>query len=1174
MEKVLDTALEPGVLFLLKTLQPSSLYQMASKSIFLKGFEDYKGGRLHSLVWQENQRILKASLAETTPRVVTFFVRDKDLRHTCDCPEWQLQTQCRHVICVLLSLLNLITPGWFRQPNQDENRLQSLKAVLLRNQAVTNRKPSQKQKRKKTPRNVVSRKKTETPEVLEVVIESKGDYPAVFLRRGGRVVDILSGLPENLSVFTYRYHSDQSLRDSFFRHLNHFPSQYPLIFEGRLAQLRLRWDPELIYQSKTTLNVSGAFVEIQACVFLDDVLCEQTERFWDFVVNLETGVLGRVRDRAGWGLFDHLDRLFRSSALTPLERLDEVEDQRLSGREWIVPDAHFKVPLKTFQSIQLNITQKVLDDTLSHLVLKVDGKPVSYKASQHEHRLSIDSRQGETTVLRTECRIGDSVGVTTGHTFSFFTDIHTLGFPNALRAIKRLTVLYQTFFLLFKIKEKEQALEVIKKALSNGDFTEYAVKRSARDLLKRCFASLQDKDVRLHFSAGDWFIAPNEKEKEVLLYKIPFECFGPKIFREMTRYHEISLSTKQLDAELSHLHVQCQSVGIALYYQGKPVQTVRWDFAFDARKRRGIDWFELRPEIRSNGVKVPDAVWQKLLQGHGIVETDESIQIVDANAQKIIDALALIYTQPKIDTREKREIVKIPRMQLLDWVMLRKEGVEIRLSEEDEDLIQRLTQLEKIDQITTPVKLIATLRPYQKEGLDWLAFLYQHRFGAILADDMGLGKTLQAISLLAALKEGCIPSQPGSEKRPHLIVVPPTLLFNWEQELSRFYPDLSLYPYFGKDRRMRFKGYDIVLTTYAIVRRDIIKLKEIPFHVIIFDEAQMVKNIYAETTGAVRKLKGLFSLVMTGTPLENHLGEYYSLIDLCLPGLLGEYDQFKSQLKLADSPMLEILIRRTRPFVLRRMKEAVLDDLPPKIETNIYLSLTGEQKTIYQQTVSLISSQINRAYRDKTSGQAKIIALTAIMKLRQLCVSPRLVSPDFKTKSAHSPKITFLIEQLQALYAEGHSALVFSQFTRALDLLEEALASTKLPYSRLDGSTPTLKRKNLVQTFQEESTPSVFLLSLRAGGQGLNLTKASYVFHLDPWWNPAVENQASDRVHRIGQKQNVSITRILMRHTIEEKMMELKKKKSALYEAVMGGEDQKGQAYPLSKTDFDFLLET
>jgi len=391
--------------------------------------------------------------------------------------------------------------------------------------------------------------------------------------------------------------------------------------------------------------------------------------------------------------------------------------------------------------------------------------------------------------------------------------------------------------------------------------------------------------------------------------------------------------------------------------------------------------------------------------------------------------------------------------------------------------------------------------------------------------------------------------------------------------LVAFTRKLKCYQYVGKDRIAEFSAYDVVLTTYALVRRDINELKKHSFHVIIFDEAQAVKNIYADTTSAVRQLNGLFKLVMTGTPLENHLGEYYSLIDLALPGLLGEYDDFKSQIKLDDSPFLQVLIRRTRPFVLRRLKDSVLKELPPKVESDIYLDLTNEQKTLYQQTVALISSKINNAYREKTSAQAKIIALTAILKLRQICISPRLLHPEADSNKNHSPKMIFLLNQLQELREEGHSALVFSQFTRSLDLLEAELRPASIPFYRLDGSTPTKKRKHLVKEFQEGETPSVFLLSLKAGGQGLNLTKASYVFHLDPWWNPAVENQASDRAHRIGQIQKVSITRILMRHTIEEKMMVLKKKKLALYDAVMGDTQKGGNAYTISKSDFDFLLE-
>lgn len=524
-----------------------------------------------------------------------------------------------------------------------------------------------------------------------------------------------------------------------------------------------------------------------------------------------------------------------------------------------------------------------------------------------------------------------------------------------------------------------------------------------------------------------------------------------------------------------------------------------------------------------------------------------------------------------------KEIVRVPRLQILDWIYLRNMGVKVRLSKEDEGLIERLNRFEKIEQRAIPENLAADLRHYQREGYYWLSFLYEHRFGACLADDMGLGKTIQGITLLAGIKEGKVKSV-CHVNCPNLLVLPPTLLFNWENEIRRFYPDLKMHLYTGIERSMEFGESDVVLTTYGLVRRDIQKLKEIQFNVIVFDEAQAVKNIYADTTGAVRQLKGYFKLTMTGTPVENHLGEYYSILDLSLPGLLGEYDDFKSYIKMdASSPALagagsniDLLLRRTRPFVLRRTKEKILKELPPKIESDIYLELTDKQKALYKKTVEMVKSTIDEAYHSKTAAQAQIIALTAILKLRQLCVSPMLLDP---TIDEPSPKIEFLIGKLRELMEEGHSALVFSQFTSFLNILEEELRRHSLSFCRLDGSTVVGKRKKLVEDFQNGDGASIFLLSLKAGGQGLNLTKASYVFHLDPWWNPAVENQASDRAHRIGQKNRVSIMRILMRHTIEEKMMELKKKKLELYKTVMECSVGTRKGLSVSKRDFDYLLE-
>jgi non-specific serine/threonine protein kinase len=308
---------------------------------------------------------------------------------------------------------------------------------------------------------------------------------------------------------------------------------------------------------------------------------------------------------------------------------------------------------------------------------------------------------------------------------------------------------------------------------------------------------------------------------------------------------------------------------------------------------------------------------------------------------------------------------------------------------------------------------------------------------------------------------------------------------------------------------------------------------------------------------------------MTGTPLENHLGEYFSVIDLSLPGLLGDYDDFKTELKRMQGDAMDRLLRRTRPFILRRTKAQVLHDLPPKIESEVFLDLTDRQKALYRQTVAQIRSTIDEAYQTRTSAQAQIIALTAILKLRQICLSPRLLT---KREEEPSPKLNFLMEKLPMLLDEGHSALVFSQFTEFLNIVQEACDRHAIPYHRLDGSTSLTARKARVRAFQSGERAGVFLLSLKAGGQGLNLTKATYVFHLDPWWNPAVESQASDRAHRIGQQRTVSIVRLLMRHSIEEKMIALKQQKLDLYEAVMRGTVRGAGQGVLTRADFEFLL--
>jgi len=1165
MNKRARVSKDPEILKRLRTLQPSTLYLITSKALFLLGFNDYIEERLQSFTWNEDMSVLCASLRDGVSYPVRLSLRGQSLQTECPCPEWGPEFQCKHVICTLVTLINLLSPKIYFQARHTPLRLRNLRSSLLGGKVA----PSEEEGFVLDDDAMPDRKMGGLRD-YRIVIESIDDYPAIYIQSKGRVISSPINLPQGLSVFTYRYFSDRSLQERLTAYLGQFGNQTPLVFVSDAGTFPIQWDPSLIYQTKTELHATGDAVEIQALCLHGNTLVEKVERFWNFVVNPETGTLGRATKTEGWRLYDKIDGCFKPS---PSDfGGDSSESPWQMQQEQMVRNRHFRITKKTFRSFQLNFAQDKLKEIRDDLVFRVDGRIVSPMEGQQRYALTIVPSPGGTLILRAESRFGNMKGEPTAPTFSFFAAIGDTKLPAPLRALKRQAHLCNTFFELIAKCNKANAVKAIGLALSNDDFVQYSVKSAARDLLKRHFSAFAEQDLRLWLGEAGWCLAANDKEKEAALYHIPFNFFGVKIFKEMPKYSEMTVPAQELYAQLPHLYSALKAADIELCYGGSPVASVQWEFSFDATRSSGIDWFEIKPEIRADGVLVDEKVWRDLLQQQGRVEREGALQIVDAQTQSILKTLSLIYKRAGKSDRMKKEIVRVPNLQILDWIALRKEGVRVTLSPEDEALIGGLTQFDQIDRIAAPRHLQAKLRPYQQEGLDWLAFLYRHRFGACLADDMGLGKTLQALSLLAAIKEKILPAFAREEAGPHLIVVPPSLLFNWESEIARFYPRLKIAYYAGKDRTLDFKDADLVLTTYSIVRRDIDRLKEVSFHVIVFDEAQAVKNLYAAVTGAVRQLRGRFKLVVTGTPLENHIGEYYSLIDLCLPGLLGEYDRFKSQIKVPDSPMLDILMQRTRPFMLRRIKEAILKELPPKIETDIYLELTPRQKGLYQKTVAGIKPKIQEAYQNKSDAQAKIIALTAILKLRQLCISTHLVDADPEYRSQHSPKMKFLVNQLEELLQEGHSALVFSQFTSALDLLEEDLGPTRIPYFRLDGSTPTQQRKKIVLRFQESETPSIFLLSLKAGGQGLNLTKATYVFHLDPWWNPAVENQASDRAHRIGQKRTVSITRILMRHTIEEKMMFLKKKKLALYETVMSGAEKAGCGQAISKTDFDFLL--
>jgi len=607
---------------------------------------------------------------------------------------------------------------------------------------------------------------------------------------------------------------------------------------------------------------------------------------------------------------------------------------------------------------------------------------------------------------------------------------------------------------------------------------------------------------------------------------------------------------------LPHFSNVCASLGIDLRLNGGTVAAQTATLSLKALPAGSIDWFELHPELQAGTLTIPRSAWAEILRtGKYTTEDQETIALDAASLETLRKVTGLLGLQTGGEV--------IQRLRLFDLLALRKEGAILELPSEYASVLESLQNFESITSSPLPKGLKANLRAYQHHGYDWLSFLYRHRFGACLADDMGLGKTLQAIALLQALHEGGVPKQ---SPHPHLVVLPPTLLFNWQNELTRFAPALEIREYTGQKRVANFAGADVILTTYDLARRDIEILAKVNFDVIIFDEAQAIKNPAASRTQAMKRLNGRFRLCLTGTPLENHIGEFLSIMEAAVPGIFGDQKRLAAQQEAGFH-----VLDRARPFILRRTKEKILSELPPKIESDVYFPLSDRQKEYYTRAVGDVREEVLAAYQERPAQQAGIMALAALMRLRQICISPAMLTPEFDEVS---PKLDFLTEQLAEIIEAGHAAIIFSQFVKALDLVANTLTESGLSFIRMDGSTPTPRRKELVETFQNGQAPGIFLISLKTGGAGLNLTRASYVYHLDPWWNPAVENQASDRAHRIGQTNSVYVQRLLMRHTIEEKMMTLKQHKKDLFAAVVDRNEAASLTgeVSLKPADFQFLL--
>ena len=570
--------------------------------------------------------------------------------------------------------------------------------------------------------------------------------------------------------------------------------------------------------------------------------------------------------------------------------------------------------------------------------------------------------------------------------------------------------------------------------------------------------------------------------------------------------------------------------------------------SFSMHLSSGIDWFELHGSIEFGDARIslPKLLSALRRRESTILLSDGSYGMLPEEWLEKYGMLAGLGTSHGDHVRFNRN-----QAGLLDALLASQP--EVSCDELFERLRVELRTFGGITSATPPPAFRGSLRPYQCEGLGWFHFLQEFGFGGCLADDMGLGKTVQVLALLEERRMLRDSSASADRPPPSLVVMPRSLVFNWRQEAERFTPDLRILEHTGGVRirgHRHFDDYDAILTTYGTLRRDALFFKDKMFDYVILDEAQAIKNAATESAKAARLLRGKHRLALSGTPIENHLGELWSLFEFLNPGMLGAASVLKLGKRSGAKPEDEqraLLAQAIRPFILRRTKAQVASDLPEKMEQTLFCRLGPGQRTLYNELRDHYRQTILNRIEHDGLEKSKIHILEALLRLRQAAIHPGLI--DRSRMHEASAKLDMLLPQLAEVLEEGHKALIFSQFTSMLAILRDRLDAQHIRYEYLDGQTRD--RAAPVERFQNDPESKLFLISLKAGGLGLNLTAAEYVYLLDPWWNPAVEAQAIDRTHRIGQTQSVFAYRLIAKDTVEEKVLELQENKREIADAII-----------------------
>ena len=645
--------------------------------------------------------------------------------------------------------------------------------------------------------------------------------------------------------------------------------------------------------------------------------------------------------------------------------------------------------------------------------------------------------------------------------------------------------------------------------------------------------------------------------------------------------------------QVSNLHGSLESLqtlipfGYKIFYKDQPLQELEEDeFHVDFALQTDGDpklfnWFELNPKFFLRGEEVdPDNFLS--LGGGGVIEYSGKLYLVPQKQLPSLRRLESFWQRlqkgKKESTKKKNgdKIYQLPRSQTLELLALRSSGVGIRGDEQWNKLCEFYDGLgSDARELNLPKSMKAILKPYQARGVQWLQDLYQLRLGALLADDMGLGKTLQTLTFLDDLRD-------KQELGQVLIVVPSSLIFNWQYEAEKFTPELLLTVFSNKDyekigKRLEAKEEMVVITTYGLLMEHEAFMNQYKWRVLIFDEAQNLKNITTKRTSAARSLTAQFKICLTGTPMENHYGEFYSLVDILVPGSLGKLDDFRRQFvntEMVTREEMDDLKLRIKPLLLRRTKKEILDQLPEKQETKVSIAFEERQKEIYRDIALSYNQRVQETLAVQGEASVQLQMLTALLRLRQACSDPAAL-PNVKYDKV-PPKLETLLDSLTEIVESGESALVFTQFLQTLEHTAKILRQANIPVFVLHGGVPTKQRQKILQDFNNTAAGAVLVMTLKTGGVGLNLTKASYVFHLEPWWNPSVENQATDRAHRLGQSKAVQVFRYIMHESLEEKIELLKDRKDRKFQSLFSSTEKEAEigvgSAALTKQDFDLLL--